>query len=262
MSLVIDQLSFSYGRVEALQGVTVQANSGKLTAILGPNASGKSTLLRCVIGSLKPLRGVVLIDGKPVHAMKARDLARRVAYVPQRSTVSASFTVREVVELGRYRLLRRANRVDEAIERLELADIAGREYSALSVGQQQRVMLARALAQIEPDGLLILDEPTSAMDLRHEHDAMNILQELAAAGATVLLVMHDVTLAGTVADDVWLLNRGKLVVSSQATDVLTVERLEEVFGVRFESIRTEGGRIVILPEAFPRNEPAIIVRHG
>ncbi|MCH7571971.1 MAG: ABC transporter ATP-binding protein [Planctomycetes bacterium] len=258
MSLVIDQLSFSYGRVEALQGVTVQANSGKLTAILGPNASGKSTLLRCVIGSLKPLRGVVLIDGKPVHAMKARDLARRVAYVPQRSTVSASFTVREVVELGRYRLPRRASRVDEAIERLELVEVAGREYSALSVGQQQRVMLARALAQIEPDGLLILDEPTSAMDLRHEHDAMNILQELAAAGATVLLVMHDVTLAGTVADDVWLLDRGKLVVSSQAADVLTVERLEEVFGVKFESIRTEGGRIVILPEVCPRNEPAII----
>ncbi len=160
MSLLIDQLSFSYGRVEALQGVTVEANSGKLTAILGPNASGKSTLLKCVIGSLKPLKGAVLIDGKPAHAMKARDLARRVAYVPQRSTVSAAFTVREVVELGRYRLPRRSSRVDDAIKRLELVEIAGREYSALSVGQQQRVMLARALAQIEPDGLLILDDPT------------------------------------------------------------------------------------------------------
>ena len=168
MKLVVEHLDFSYGNIHALHGINVETLPGKLTAILGPNASGKSTLLKCMLGGLNPQAGRVLLDGHPIRSIKSRELARRIAYVPQRSYVSAAFTVREVVELGRYALAPDEKKVTKAITQLDLTEVSDRIYSTLSVGQQQRVMMARALAQLSPDGLLLLDEPTSAMDLKHQ----------------------------------------------------------------------------------------------
>lgn len=248
MKLVVEQLDYSYGKVRALEGINVETKQGSLIAILGPNASGKSTLLKCILGSLHPQSGRVMLDDRPIGSLKARELAQRIAYVPQRSYVSAAFTVREVVELGRYALVPDAKKVAAAIIQLDLAGVSDRIYSTLSVGQQQRVMMARAMAQLSPDGLLLLDEPTSAMDLKHVRETMGLLQGLARGGATVLLVVHDIALASQVADIAWLLMEGKLLASGPRADVLTLQRLQEVFQVPFERVESKNGEKVLLPE--------------
>jgi iron complex transport system ATP-binding protein len=234
MSVETANLSFAYGRIPALRDVSLRAEAERITAVLGPNAAGKSTLLRCLIGALKPQQGSASIDGIESRRMSPRSLAQRVAYVPQRSVVSAAFTVRQVIELGRYALAPQPGKIDHAIERLDLEDVADRPYPHLSAGQQQRVTMARALAQLAPDGHLILDEPVSAMDLRHVHDVMALLRAVARGGATVIMAIHDLALAAIVSDAVWLLDGGKVVASGPVGDVLTVERLQQVFGVSFQ----------------------------
>lgn len=242
MTIVIENLTHRYGVIPALRGVSGAASPGKITALLGPNAAGKSTLLRCIIGAIKPSAGCVLVDGKPAHATPPHLMAQKLAYVPQRSTVAAAFTVREVVELGRYVLKPDPKAVSNAISQMDLIDVAERPFASLSVGQQQRVTLARALAQLGPEerersssGHLVLDEPMSAMDLRHVRDAMDHLRSLADRGITIIIAMHDLTLAAKVADDVWLLNEGQLRTGS-ACEVLDTEQLQRVYGVAFEWI--------------------------
>jgi iron complex transport system ATP-binding protein len=248
VSIEIRQLAFDYGRRPVLDSIDADAGAGRVTALLGPNAAGKSTLLRCAIGVLRPRRGAVRVGGVPATRLRGRDLARRLAYVAQRSVVSARLTVREVVALGRYALEPDERRVVTAIERLELSDVADRPYPALSVGQQQRVALARAVAQIEPDGHLVLDEPTAAMDLRHARDGGTLLRELADGGATVLIAMHDITAAAELADDAWLLAPGgRLAAAGPADEVLEIDRLREVFEVEFERVERGDGRLSLLP---------------
>lgn len=245
MSIAVEHVSFSYGRFTALHDVSAGAQPGRITALIGPNAAGKSTLLRCIIGALRPRIGAITIDGRPVRDLVARQLARHIAYVPQRSIVSAAFTVRQVVELGRYALSPNPRKVDEAIQRLDLADIEDRPYPKLSVGQQQRVTLARAVAQLEPGGNLILDEPASAMDLRHMASCLNLLRDLSRAGATVIIALHDLSLAAAAADDVWLLDNGRILASGPAQEVLDIQQLQRVFGVPFRWIEDAGDRRLV-----------------
>jgi iron complex transport system ATP-binding protein len=242
VSIGFDKLSFAYGKAPVLREISAEAKAGRITAIIGPNASGKSTLLRCGIGALRPQRGVAALDGHVVTSLSSRELARRIAYVPQRPIVSASFSVRQVIELGRFALPARAARIDDAIVRLDLSEEANRPYVQLSVGQQQRVALARALAQLEPRGNLVLDEPTSAMDLRHVAQTMALLRACSDAGAAVLLAMHDLSLAAAVADDVWLMEAGQLVASGPVNKVLDAGHLERVFGVSFRWVAADGQR--------------------
>jgi iron complex transport system ATP-binding protein len=240
------QLCHDYGRLASLREIGAEALPRRITAVLGPNAAGKSTLLRLAIGALVPTSGHMLVDGKPAHRMNARELARRVAYVPQRPQVAAAFTVREVVELGRYALPASRQRVDAALESLDLLAVADRPFPALSAGQQQRVTLARAVAQLSPDGNLVLDEPTSAMDLRHVLDTMSLLRRLADGGATVMVAMHDLSLAAQVADDFWLLKDSKLIAAGSSRQVMDLDRLREVFGVGFEWVVRPGKPAVLL----------------
>ena len=242
MKLRIDKLSHRYGSLQTLRDISVQAEPGKITAVIGPNAAGKSTLLKCVIGSERSSTGKVLIEETPVAHLSPRELARRVAYVPQRSTVAAAFTVRDVVELGRYALPRNTTRVDEVLEKLDLLELAQRPYPALSVGQQQRVTLARALSQVADDGIMVLDEPTSAMDLHHIQQCLKVLRQLADQGVTILLVMHDISLAAQVADAVWLLENGHLVAEGSIETVLQPDRLRSIFQVPFEWIKEGSDR--------------------
>jgi iron complex transport system ATP-binding protein len=244
-----------------LQQVSAQAAPGRITALLGPNAVGKSTLLRCVIGALRPTAGEVLLDGQPAHRLRGRRIARRIAYVPQRSIVSAAFTVREVVRLGRYALEVDEKRIDDAMAQLELSEVAKRPYPALSVGQQQRVALARAVAQLAARGLLILDEPTAAMDLRHAHNCFSLLRRLADEGVTVLMAMHDISAAATIADDAWLLAGGppgRLVAGGTVAEVMQPDRLEDVFGLGFEWLQRPGGTRVLLAGACSGTDPGTI----
>lgn len=251
MSITVSQIGFAYHRGEpVLDGVTAEAPNGRITAVIGPNAAGKSTLLRLCIGALRPRSGRALVDGTDAVALRGRRLAERIAYVPQRASVAAAFTVREVVELGRYALPRDRRRVEDAIERMGLRELADRPYPELSVGQQQRVTLARALAQVEPPGNLVLDEPTSAMDLRHARRCFDVLRDLAQRGAAILVAMHDLTAAAALADDAWLIESGppgRLNMAGAAEAVMQPQRLEAIFGVPFEWLERPGARRVLLP---------------
>ncbi len=227
--------------VPAVKGVNAVATPGRITAVLGPNAAGKSTLLRCVIGALTPTSGSVLIDGEPSHQLRTKKLAGRLAYVPQRPQVAAAFTVREVIELGRYALPASRQRIDDTLHRLELDSIADRPFPSLSVGQQQRVTLGRAVAQLSPKGHLVLDEPTSAMDLRHAARSTALLRELADKSVTVVIAMHDLKLAASTADECWLLDAGRLVAAGPTAQVMEIDRLQAIFGVPFEWVQRPGG---------------------
>jgi len=242
MTLSVENLEFKYGRDPVLRGVTVEARPGRITALIGPNAAGKSTLLRCLTGSLRPSRGQVLIDGQISHRASARWLAGRMAYVPQRAVVAAAFTTQQVIELGRYALPPAPHAVLEVMGELELLSIADRPFTRISVGQQQRVILARSLVQLADDGHLALDEPTSAMDLKHAHAAVTALRRRAARGATIILALHDLGVAADIADDVWLLHEGRLVAAGTTRVVMTPVHLARVFGVSFTMVNDAAGR--------------------
>lgn len=247
MSIAVRDIIYRYrgAAIPAIKGINAVATPGRITAVLGPNAAGKSTLLRCIIGVLKPDSGSVLIDREPSHQMKTRTLAGLLAYVPQRPQVAAAFTVREVIELGRYALPASRRRIDDTLRRLELESIADQPFQSLSVGQQQRVTLGRAVAQLGPGGHLVLDEPTSAMDLRHAARCTALLRELAGKGATVIIAMHDLKLAASTADECWLLEAGRLVAAGPAVEVLEIDRLRAIFGVPFEWVRRPGGAPIL-----------------
>lgn len=253
MTLTIDQLGVRFGQREALGPVSWSFATGKVTTILGPNAAGKSTLLRCLIGAQRPTVGSVHLDGHRVHELPPRTIAQRMAYVSQQPAALSGFTVREVVEFGRFIRGKNAEVVRESLERFELLDHAERAVHELSVGQQQRVALARAVAQLDANGHLILDEPTSAMDLRHAQQVTAWLRELASKGVTVIVAMHDLLAASALADEVILLAEGRIITGGTADDVLRPAHLESAFGVPFVELAGDDGRRIVLPS---RTTPA------
>ncbi len=246
MTIHIKNLSHSFGKLDALKDISASIKPLSITALIGPNAAGKSTLLRCIMGALKPGKGKVLIDKKKAHRLNGKALAECIAYVPQRPIVSAAFSVREVVELGRYILPINMGKVDEALDQFDLTSLADRPFQSLSVGQQQRVALARAIAQLDMDGHLILDEPMSAMDLNYVYKCVDLLRGLADGGATVILALHDLSLAATISDNVLLLDNGKLVLSGDVDEVMQPMHLTKVFGIELERVSRAGGKDALL----------------
>jgi iron complex transport system ATP-binding protein len=239
----------------ALDGVTLEVPSGSLTAVLGPNGSGKSTLLRALLGVVKPAGGTATIEGRDVRAWDRRELARRVGVVAQLESVVFPITVREMVAMGRYPhigALRAEGEADRAairraLERCDVADLETRHVTALSGGELQRVRIARALAQ-EPTALA-LDEPTASLDMRHEMSILELLREWADGGMTVLLITHQINLAGRFADRIVLLEGGRVMAAGTPADVFTAEVLERVYAwpltVVDDSV-TESRRVVAM----------------
>jgi iron complex transport system ATP-binding protein len=247
-------VDFAYrAEVPAVRGVHAELRPGRVTALLGPNASGKSTLLKLLLGQLRPDAGQVHVRGREVGDWSAQELARTVSYIPQRGGSSFGFTVRQMVTMGRYAFGDEAF-VDEALRRCDLADLSQRVFGELSGGQQQRAQLARAWAQsrgpsgpADAGGLVLADEPTSNLDLRHVEQAMSVLAGLAAEGRAVLVVLHDLGTAQRWADDVWLMAAGRLVAAGPTPGVLTPERLGEVYGVPLRATEAAGQRLFHLP---------------
>jgi iron complex transport system ATP-binding protein len=212
-----------------LAGVSLSLHAGEVLALVGPNGAGKSTLLSVFAGDIRPDAGAVWIDGRPLPDWSARELARRRAVLPQRITLSFPFTVAEVVRMGRapWDDENDDEVVADVMKRTETDQLAGRTFTALSGGEQARAALARILAQQTP--VLLLDEPTAALDLKHCQLVLALAAERAAAGDAVLLVLHDLTVAAAHADRVAVLSEGNLAADGPPEDVLTEELLSEVY---------------------------------
>ncbi|MEM9414243.1 MAG: ABC transporter ATP-binding protein [Planctomycetota bacterium] len=232
----VDQVGFHYSRARpVLREISATLHAGRVTALVGPNAAGKSTLMRVLLGALRPTRGKATLAGLDVAKLRPADRARWISYVPQRAGVRFGFTVRQIVAMGRFAAgdwAKHEHAIEEILDDADLQDVADRPYAQLSGGQQQRVLLARAQAQALGGGrVMLLDEPASHLDLRHAHTTMLGLRERAAEGLAVLVVIHDLNLALRYADDCWLLDRGRLVEAGPWHDVLTPEVLAPVYGV-------------------------------
>ena len=227
------EVSYRAGSALLVDGVSLALAPGEVLALVGPNGAGKSTLLRLLAGDLTSSSGEVLLDGRPLASYGPRELALRRAVMPQQTVLQFAFTAREVVLMGRSPHLRGAEREHDfavahaCMMRTDSAQFAGRAYPTLSTGEQQRVTLARVLAQQTP--ILLLDEPTSSLDIRHQEMVMQIAREAAEEGAAVLAVLHDLNLAAAYADRIAVLRRGRLVAAGAPADVLTGELLSDVF---------------------------------
>lgn len=227
-----------YGAAPVLQGISLRLLRGEFVGLLGPNGSGKSTLLRVLSGVLPPQQGQIWLGGKPLYQMRAKEVAQKLAFVPQREEVAFGFTAWEVVLLGRAPYIgwwgkERAEDVQatqRAMERTDCLPLAERAVGTLSGGERQRVVLARGLAQETP--LLFLDEPLTHLDVAHQVSTLSLLRQLNRdEGLTVLAALHDVNLASEFCDRLLVLHRGRLVADGIPSDVVTPELLARVFGV-------------------------------
>lgn len=232
--LACQGISVTYpgGRV-ALRDASCVLERGSLTVLVGPNGAGKSTLLRVLSGVRRPDAGSVTLDDQPLSGMPARARARRIALVAQQPSVAFDFDVRRVIAFGSDGAGRPAGATDRAIERFDLDDLAGVPFGALSVGQRQRVSLARAWAQLDgPEpGCLLADEPISAMDPAFAVRALDAMRALVGRGGAVGIVLHDLSAAARVADRAVLIDtEGRTVAQGASGAVLTAPALSDLFG--------------------------------
>jgi iron complex transport system ATP-binding protein len=234
-----------------LHAVDVSVEAGEWVTVIGPNGAGKSTLLRAV-GGLLPIDGSINLFGTPGARLRRRDRARLVAYVPQAPVVPPGMSVLDYALLGRTPYIRPLGResqadrdaVDAVLDRLDLTGFADRPLERLSGGERQRAFLARALAQ-DPR-LLLLDEPTTALDIGHQQEVLELVDELRRDRAlTVLATMHDLSVAGEYADRLVLLAAGRVVASGPPGEVLTEDLLSTHYGARVRVVPGEHGPIVV-----------------
>lgn len=233
-----ENLHIRRGERSVLSGVDLHLQPGQVLGVLGPNGAGKSTLLSALSGDLKPSEGQVWLADKPLDQWVGEARARRLAVLPQSSTLSFAFRVDEVVGMGRLPHATGAEQdariVQEALQAADALHLAERGYMALSGGERQRVHLARVLAQLWPgdgDCVLLLDEPTSMLDPLHQHTVLQAVRRFAERSVAVLIILHDLNLAARYCDRLLLLDEGRVQLSGTATEVLQPAALKRVFGL-------------------------------
>jgi len=237
MTLRAEDVQLAYERRVVIDGLSVEVPAGGFTAIVGPNACGKSTLLRGLARMLKPRAGSVLLDGEEIGSIPTRHVALRLGLLPQSSTAPDGITVAELVGRGRHphqRLLRQWSRDDEravreAMHQTGVADLADRLVDELSGGQRQRVWLAMALAQETP--LLLLDEPTTFLDIAHQMEVLDLCAQLHAGGRTLVAVLHDLNHACRYASHLIAMRDGAIFAQGDPRQVVDAELVEAVFGL-------------------------------
>ena len=232
--LEVNGLCVSYGDKEALMDVSVDVGAKEVLGVIGPNGAGKTTLLRCVDGIIKPRSGRIHVDGRELQGIKSRDIAKLIGYVPQISGEIPEATVFDAVLMGRkpYMSWRPGNKDFEialnVMRVLGIEALSMRNLHELSGGERQKIMIARALAQ-EPR-LLLLDEPTSNLDLKHQLEVMELLRNRVDKGLSAIVAMHDLNMAARYCDRLVILNRGS-VYATGGREILTQESIRQVYGV-------------------------------
>ncbi|MGV9712376.1 heme ABC transporter ATP-binding protein [Gordonia sp. NPDC003424] len=250
--VLAEHITVALGGREVVHDVSLRVEPGTLQALVGPNGCGKSTLLSVIAHLRRPDHGTVRIAGHPVTELSSRELARRRSFMTQQNRGDTPFTVGEVVEMGRFPWLRTPEAVespriiDEALRACDLLDIVDRPFAQLSGGQQARVSLARALAQRTP--VMLLDEPTAALDIHHQEAVLDILCAARDTGTAVLLVVHDLSLAAAYADRVALMKDGHILAEGPTREVMTAERLSSTYDHPVDIWEhPESGQPVIVP---------------
>jgi len=257
-SIAVENCSFAYGNRRVLESVSLQVLPGEFVVVAGPNGAGKTTLLRLVSGILPPSSGRIRLEGVELADLHPREVARKLAVVPQDSTFHFPYRVGEAVRMGRAPYLglwgfeseEDVQAGDRAMRMCDLGGLAARGVHELSGGERQRVIIARALAQ--QTRILVLDEPTAALDLRHAWEVLRILQRVRGEqGTTVVVITHDLTRLAPVAERIVLLKQGRVVADGSPERVLTPEQIHEVFEVPVEIHTDRHGRRLVVPMAVP-----------
>lgn len=229
--------------------VDLEVGAGEVVVLVGPNGAGKSTLLGVLSGDVDPSAGHVELSGRPLGHQSARELARARGVQLQKQGLAFGFRVSEVVRMGRspWHRTAAAERDDvavaDAMERGDVTELADRLFPTLSGGEQARTSFARLLAQETP--VLLLDEPTAALDIRHQEQLLGVVHDVAAAGAAVVVVLHDLSLAAAYADRVCVLSHGRVRADGPPGDVLTSALLTEVYGHPVDVVEHDGGLLVV-----------------
>lgn len=256
-AILLQELSFAYGRTAVLQDVSFDVRAGEILIGIGPNGSGKTTLMKVMAGILRARKGRMLLWGRPSVDYKRRELARRIAYVPQMTGGNLPFTVREMVLMGRSPYLGILGveglgdlaLADQAIHFTGIGHLADRHVDRLSGGERQRVYIARAICQ-EPR-VILLDEPTASLDLAHQIRIMDLMACLAREkGVAVFMVLHDINLAAMYAERVLLLDKGRVVSLGTPSEVLKRDLLERIYGCNLLIDRSPVGefpRVTLVP---------------
>ena len=236
MVVSVENVSFSYGKLQVLKDVTMNAKEGEIVCLLGPNGAGKSTLLKCILGALKPQKGRIIINGDDISNLNPIELAKLIGYVPQVIEQTFPLTVFEAILTGRLPYLSWTPRqsdleaVRSAMRLLGIEKLAWKNLSELSGGQRQKVLLAMALAK-EPS-ILLLDEPTSNLDLNSQLEVMDVIRDVVEDGKMAIVALHDLNLALRYADRVVVMKDGRVIANGKPAEVLEEDVIERVYGVK------------------------------
>jgi len=260
MQINIKGLQFSYTSVPILDDINLNLDGKKLVSILGPNGVGKSTLIHCINKILTPKGGVVLMDGKDVKEITVKEMSKIVGYVPYSANDSFPLSVVDTVLMGRHphskwgSLDNDLRIVYETLEQLGITHLAMRSFNELSAGQHQKVMLARGLVQ-EPE-VLLLDEPTSNLDVRHQIDVTKLLKKMVSEkGILTIMISHDINIAAKYSDEIIMMHDGKIFATGTPEEVITEDNLRTVYGVECVVVEDQGSPHVILRDSIPIDSP-------
>lgn len=249
MNVDVKKLSLSVGGKKILEDINISIKNKEIVGIIGPNGSGKSTLLKCIYRVLHPDKGAIMLEGRDINSFSVRDTAKRMAVVAQHNETSFDFTVMEMVLLGRSphkKFMERDNEKDyelafDALDKVGMLALKDRSLSSLSGGEKQRIVLARALVQ--ETECLILDEPTNHLDIRYQLQFMSIAKEL---NVTVISAIHDLNIATMYCDKIFALKDGKIIGYGTPKEVITIEIIEHLYGVKSKVFIDEDGEMNIL----------------
>src|SRR5699024_774190 len=235
-----------------INDVSLDVNYGEVLALVGPNGAGKSTLLGLLAGDLHPTAGAVSLEGRDLADWDAKELARIRAVLLQSNQVAFSFTARDVIDMGRATWIGTVESaaddetITQAIDLTDVGHLTGRTFPTLSGGEKARVSLARVIAQ--RTRIVMLDEPTAALDLRHQEDVLTIARNLAAQGNAVIVVLHDLSLSAAYADQIAIMHNGQLAAHGHPTQVLTAQRVADIYGTKVRIMQDpDTGRPIVLP---------------